>query len=348
MKYKMKTNNLKIYIYTALHFLVDLTTVFLVSKVLLGPDVGMINRGEVIIIYNLLAFAGQLPIGIIADIINKNMIIALIGCVLSAIAYPLAFISPWTACILVSLGNGAFHIGAGADVLKMSLPKAGLSGLFVSSGAFGVWLAYLLNSKFVILICPLMMLISSVLIWFLYKHNDKEGMNIQIHYDLPEPRKVMAISCFMLTIVIRSLLGMVMNFSWKSIPILSFLFVSAVAGGKALGGFLSDRFGQRLTVIISLLISIVGFVFSFDHWLSGVIAVFCFNMTMPLTLTAIASVCGKKNGFAFGLTTFALAIGFIPVVFGAKEWFGIPLLVAGGIVSLILLVLGYKLINIKT
>lgn len=348
MKNTMNSKNIKIYIYTLLHFLVDLTTVLLVTQVLLGPDIGMVNRGAVIIVYNLLAFAGQLPIGMIADIINKNPIIAMIGCLLAGIAYPIAYISPWTACVLVSLGNGAFHIGAGADVLKMSMPKTGFAGLFVSSGAFGVWLAYLLNNRLIIVICPALMIIAAVLMYLFYKRDERTELNINISYKFPKASIFIAVSCFMLTIVIRSLLGMVMSFSWKTVPILSFLSVAAVAGGKALGGFINDKYGSLKTVIISLLISVIGFVFSFDYWVLGIIAILCFNMTMPLTLTAISSLCDKKYGFAFGLTTFALAIGFIPVVFGAKELFGIPLLAIGGTISLILLVLGYKLINIKT
>ena len=149
----------------------------------------------------------------------------------------------------------------------------------------------------------------------------------------------------MLTIIIRSLLGMIMNFSWKDVPALSLLFVLAVVAGKALGGFLGDRFGYIKTAVISLSVALFAFVFSFDYWIAGIVAVLCFNMTMPLTLTAIASVSRQKYGFAFGLTTFALAMGFVPVVFGANSWFSIPLLVGGSLVSLILLVCGFLLLK---
>lgn len=331
------------FIYTLLHFLVDLTTVFLISGVLLGPTVGIVNRGLVIIAYNLIAFAGQLPIGMIADVVGKNRLITAIGCLCACIAYPVAFISPWIACVLAALGNGAFHIGAGSSILKMSMPKSGLSGLFVSSGAFGVWLAYKLNERIAILLLPAIMLFVAVFLISIKNTEKKES--VEIRYKKPDFLVLSAVSCFMLTIVIRSLLGMVMNFSWKAIPIYSFLFVFSVALGKAIGGFLCDRLGHIKTAILSLTVSLIAFIFSFNLPVLGIVAVFCFNMTMPLTLTAIAGVSHNKYGFAFGLTTFALAVGFLPVAFGADSWFGAPMLLSGVLLSLIFLVLGYVLLE---
>lgn len=328
-------------LYTILHFLVDFTTVFLVVNTLLGTPIAIVDRGAVVIVYNLVAFAGQLPIGMIADVVNKNKLFVMLGCFFAGISYPIAFISPWTACVLASLGNGAFHIGAGVDILKMSMPKAGLSGLFVSSGALGVWLAYLLNTSVMIYVCPPIMSVAIILVYKASKKYNSEEETVNIRYNKPGLSVVLGISCFTLTVIIRSLLGNVMNFSWKSVPILSFLCVLSVMGGKALGGFLSDKIGSLKTAVISLTVASVTFILSLDSWILGIIGVFCFNMTMPLTLTGIADMCNKKYGFAFGLTTFALAVGFIPVVFGANKWFTAPFLVGGGVISLILLYLGF-------
>jgi len=341
----MNTKQKSVFTYTLLHFLVDFTTIFFISKALLGPTmVGIVNRAYVIIVYNLLAFAGQLPMGMISDMIGKNRTVTAVGCVLAGMAFPVSLFSPWLGCIFAAVGDGAFHIGAGSDILQMSMPKAGLSGLFVSSGALGVWLAYKVKSFGFMYICPVIMIISAV---YLLASAKKQGCaeKVEIRYNKPSFTIFLAVSCFMLTIVIRSLIGSVMDFTWKSVPALSFAFVLGVAGGKAAGGFLGDRFGQIKTAAVSLIVSLIAFVFAFDYPFTGIIGVFCFNMTMPLTLTAIAGVCNKKYGFAFGLTTFALAIGFIPVVFGAGRLFGIWMLIWSVLVSLIFLVLGLVLKN---
>lgn len=328
-------------VYTLLHFLVDFSTVFLISKVLLGPSVGIVQRGLVIIAYNIIAFAGQLPIGMLADAVSKNRLFAAAGCMLSCAAYPVAFVSPWTACVLASIGNGAFHIGAGVDILELSMPKAGLSGLFVSSGALGVWLAYKADVETSVVICPIIMLASAVFLVLTYKKYANVKRDFTISYDMPGVTVLLAVTCFMLTIVIRSFMGMVMNFTWKAVPALSFASVIAVVLGKALGGFLGDRFGYVKTAVISLLISALTFIFSFDSWQAGIIAILCFNMTMPLTLTAIADMTNKKYGFAFGLTTFALAIGFIPVVFNSNIFLTQAFFALGAFISLVLMVSGY-------
>lgn len=342
----MKHNSLMVTIYTIQHFFVDLTTVFLITALLLGPSIGMVNHSSVIITYNILAFGGQLPIGLAACMLDKNRQIAALGCLLSCLAYPIALLLPWLSCILAALGNGCFHVGAGSDVLKMNMPKAGLSGAFVSSGALGVWLAYRASGIFTIL-CPVVMLASSVLLLCIKK--DVSAGTAEPEYVKTKSRSFLtaAVILLMITIVIRSFLGTIMNFAWQDAAALSLLSIIAVAGGKLAGGFLGDWFGYKKTAVISLTISLVAFIFAFDVWIAGIIAIFCFNMTMPLTLTAIAGAIRKHHGFAFGLTTFALVIGFLPIVFGAGKLFGVVTAVISVALSMFFMVSAYDLLMRK-
>jgi FSR family fosmidomycin resistance protein-like MFS transporter len=82
--------------------------------------------------------------------------------------------------------------------------------------------------------------------------------------------------------------------------------------GKALGGILADKFGLGWVGISSLAISAVllGFYSSFP--LCGMIGIFLFNMTMPITLVMLANTLKGREGFAFGLTTLALILGAMP------------------------------------
>jgi FSR family fosmidomycin resistance protein-like MFS transporter len=45
---------------------------------------------------------------------------------------------------------------------------------------------------------------------------------------------------------------------------------------------------------------------------------FLFNMTMPVTLWATAKIFPGAKGFAFGLLTFGLFLGFLPVYLGIE------------------------------
>ena len=343
----MGSKSKTIVLYTLLHFLVDFSTVFLLTGLMLGPKTAIAERANAIILYNLVAFAGQLPIGIVADSVSNKRFIAALGCLLSAISYPLMFLMPWLACICCAIGNGAFHIGAGTEILDMTMPRAGFSGLFVSSGALGVWLAYLNWNSYIIFICPVIMLVSSIYLFITKTTQIPKLLPEEMHYRYSSKNVLLAGFCFLITIVLRSFLGMIMNFPWKSEMLFSFGSVIAVIAGKAAGGFIGDKCGYIKTVAVSLLVSALTFAFSVRFPLAGIIAIFCFNMTMPLTLTAIAKLSQKKYGMAFGLTTFALAIGFIPVVFGASKLFGTAIFSVGSLISLVFIVLGYILSGVK-
>ena len=54
-----------------------------------------------------------------------------------------------------------------------------------------------------------------------------------------------------------------------------------------------------------------------DSPYAGVAAIFLFNMSMPMTLCALARRMPGCKGFSFGLLTFALFLGFLPVGLGA-------------------------------
>ncbi len=91
----------------------------------------------------------------------------------------------------------------------------------------------------------------------------------------------------------------------------------ALVLGKASGGFLCDAVGARRAALLSLGLAAVCYLFA-ENPVMGTLAVFLFNMTMPVTLWAAARLMPGAKGFAFGLLTFALFLGFLPT------WLGLP------------------------
>ena len=73
--------------YSVIHFVVDLACVTLMTIAAGRMTSNEMSAFMVILIYNNFAFAVQLPIGIIADKINKNTVYSAVGCLLVAIAY---------------------------------------------------------------------------------------------------------------------------------------------------------------------------------------------------------------------------------------------------------------------
>ena len=126
-------------IYSIIHCIVDMSCAMLIAGILTPTITGTYNLMVSIIFYNFFAFAFQLPFGILADKINKNAFISAIGCLLIIIGYLLNF-SAILACIIAGIGNALFHVGGGIDVLNIAERKATLPGIYVATGALGLYI----------------------------------------------------------------------------------------------------------------------------------------------------------------------------------------------------------------
>jgi len=329
-----------VFLYSITHFFVDFACAFLMFRSISGTQAGYLC----VLLYNFCAFAMQMPLGIIADRLNRNFLFAVIGCFLVGAAYGLVHI-PVAAVIVIGMGNAMFHMGGGIDVLNISEQKLGALGVFVSPGAFGVYYGTMLGkgSGLSVILIPLTLIVSAGLI--LASHKFKKGYPENASFSLEgigTSRTLAAAACLFLVVCLRSYVGLSLNFSWKNIGYWGTALICAVVFGKAIGGFAANRFGVVKTSFFSLGIAALLFLIP-QFPLAGVTAVLLFNMTMPITLWAMAKILPGAKGFAFGLLTFGLFLGFLPVYLGVNissnaSWL-FTLLVA---VSLVLLRAGLR------
>lgn len=307
-------------IYSLIHFIVDLSCCILVTNLVTQKMGQTVNLFIAIILYNFFAFAVQLPIGVIVDRVNKNAICSAIGCILVAIAFAFSNFGV-IACIIAGIGNAMFHVGGGIDVLNISDKKATLSGIFVSTGAMGIFLgAKSLSSgfdKFYIVILSLVL--SALLLVWLYTQIKDKVINEEMIIPKLCTNEIIAIMCLIFTVCIRSYVGMILAFSWKSNFVLALISIFAVVFGKMLGGIIGDKIGFMKISVISLSVSAISFIFAFNNPICGILAILFFNMTMPITLTALSNILNNNKGMAFGLLTLALFIGSVPKFFGLGQ-----------------------------
>ena len=318
-------------LYSFAHFWVD----FSCALLLLGKVAPSGAALSVFLLYNFFAFAVQMPLGLLCDRLGGEKYFAALGCALAALAW--AF-GGMTAAVVAGLGNALFHVGGGVYTLNTSDQCAPL-GVFVSPGAIGIYLGALSGVQAAVpmaaVIVVLLLLACAILRW---------GGGVPGEEFNPVPAggsyAIAALLALFAVVVIRSLMGGMFQFPWKGNLGLPLAF--AVAGGKAMGGILADRFGRRVTAGASLIFAAAGFLFS-NFPVPGLLAVFAFNMTMPLTLWGAGRILKGAKGFAFGLLTFALFLGSLPMLLG------IPLAQGGGVLyavgavgSLLLLNLGLR------
>ena len=337
----------KVSVYSATHCLVDFACAFLMFRYIAGTPDGYLC----VLLYNFCAFAMQMPLGLIADKWNRNFLFAVIGCVLAGAAYGLAGFSV-AAALVIGTGNALFHLGGGIDVLNISEKKLGALGVFVSPGAIGVYLGTILGkgSGFPAFVFPLALVAAAGFIFLSHRAQNgtypgNAAFSLEGLEGVGSKRITIAIACLFLVVCLRSFVGLALNFPWKGAGYWGIALLCAVVLGKTLGGFAADRFGLGRTAALSLGVAACLFLFPAIPP-GGVAAVLLFNMTMPITLWLMAKVFPGAKGFAFGLLTFGLFLGFLPVYVGVNIPYSISwlfaLLAAG---SLALLWIGIKRIR---
>lgn len=311
--------------YSAAHFAVDFGCAFAVFSACSGGSLCFL-------LYNFCAFALQMPLGLLADRRGRGLPFALLGGLIVAGMCCLPSFG-WAGCLVLGLGNGLFHIGGGLDVLRLSGRKAAPLGVFVSPGALGLYLGTLLGkSGFPALAAAGLVLLLTVLPAFVCTSipaPKSQSLTLPPVSVLPQ-----ALLLF-LVVMLRSYGGMLGSFSWKA-GIFVPLATVAVVLGKAAGGFSTDRLGARPTALVSLLAAGLLFALGGTSSIAGLLGLFLFNMTMPVTLWAMAQSMPGCQGFSFGLLTFALFLGFVPVYLG---WASLSGLALGGVALLSCLLL---------
>ena len=335
---------------SGVHFLVDLICIWMLTHQVSGSTDWYLK----LLAYNFLAFAVQMPLGIIADWLasrretrsTENIYLgtAVSGCVLMLVLL-MCRTASWLTVLTAGTGNALFHVGSGAKVLELYREKTSAPGIFVSTGALGLFAGGFL--PFTVYIRGMLILVMAAAlgtgVWLLRGMNEsrnsqERGANIRKLSAKTENVScgeagtlargpILSIFFLFLVIVLRSLEGMLFQFPWNQ-GIRAFLLVCMVAGGKCAGGFAADRFGSFRTAVISLGLAAVLLLCS-DLWPAGLLGVLAFNMTMPVTLVQLSRRLKAAPGFAFGLTTFALYLGILPVYMDKTKGLSSPAVYAG-------------------
>lgn len=227
-------------LYSLTHFWVDLSCAFLAFRFLSGSADFLLC----LLLYNFCAFALQMPLGLWADGLDRNGVVAAAGCGLTAAAFLVPV--PLAAAVIAGVGNALFHLGGGIDVLNTSGKRAAALGVFVSPGAVGLYVGTFWGGGTAIsaLLPPVGLLILGGGILVLCKRTmgALRSGNAPVETE-PVGGSWLPLIPLFLVVVLRSWMGLGQSFSWKAEWSLS--LVAALALGKAAGGFLMDAVGPR-------------------------------------------------------------------------------------------------------
>ncbi len=321
-----------------MHAMID----FLCALAMFGKY-SLLSATMMYIVYNFCAFALQMPLGILGDLMTSRHKDQYVypALFLMSLGVVLTILGIYTRIWILGVGNALFHVGGGMisifedDARKMH--GSGL-GLFVAPGAVGLTVGTLLGKQHMLsaaLPVILVLCVVSVMISLRILHNPQETPYRPKRTVFDNTLLKIMSGCFAV-VILRSYIGLNTGFSWRDTTVEILLCTLAVASGKYFGGLLSALYGIRRITILSLLLSIAAYLLS-GIPVFGILALLCFNMTMPVTLYILKREMPDMPGFAFGILTFGLFLGYYLYITIPEVLYSSGIASAGSILSLIIL-----------
>jgi FSR family fosmidomycin resistance protein-like MFS transporter len=327
--------------YCAAHTLVDASCAALVYSAAASGRLPAAYALAAVVAYNLLAFAAQPLLGWFVSDATTARVWARAG----ALAVVLAFVASqwgplvWLAVLLAGVGNAVFHLGGGVIALRAQPGRAAIPGLFVAPGAAGLaaglwmgahqWLPWL-PALALLLVVPVL--------------GGFGPAAARSSAGARNPISVLLLAAGILFAVVaaRAFIGSAVALPWKVDPALLVALTAAIVAGKAAGGVLADRFGRSRVGVGALVLSAPLLMVAPTSAAAGIAGMFLFNMTMPVTLVALADLMPERPGFAFGVTCLALIGGGLPAIVHLTGTMTAPMVVVWVIGSAALLWAGLK------
>jgi FSR family fosmidomycin resistance protein-like MFS transporter len=342
-------------VYGISHFFVDACCAALLTDIWLAGIYPAERVLYLYILYNSLAFAAQAPLGLMVDAFGMPWHFAAAGICLQIVAIMTISLNtnsvpPEVVVLTAGIGNAMFHLGGGVVSLCLHKGRATAPGIFVAPGAVGLFAGYQLAASGMSgFIRAAVAIAGCVLVTAVYRAERPEIVRPERAMDKGAGFGLvlcLAVFFIMGSITVRSVLGLAFPFPWKGDGLRgAFMLALAAGSGKALGGFLADRFGFIKTCVAALLLSIPLLTAGMAYPAAGIAGCALFQMTMPVTLLACTDIF-RGLALSFGMTCLAIYCGALPVLLGVKiQPFLSPVVMAATIcLSAICLGVGLRLL----
>lgn len=299
-------------IYSLCHFIVDFVcAIFILGKL---PYIANTNNEFItaVIIYNFFAFAFQVPLGYILDKSKNYKYIAIIGICFIGLCYLINFNNVFILATIVGIGNALFHLEGGVNIYSLADKKAFLNGLFVAPGALGIFLGTTFHDELPFTYLAIILIIIAIIFLSLVQRQEIDKVfeeNKKCNFN--NFNITLIIILIGISIIVRSIGGSAIIYTWKSGFILGLIYTISIVIGKAFGGLLADKFGLLRVALISLACSTIFLILGHNVHIFAYIGILLFNIPMSITLTILENTLAKKIACAVGLNTMFLFIGYI-------------------------------------
>lgn len=310
-----------------LHGLNDLTAGFMLANYTLTH--AFAESFVLLVIYSIIGFGGQLPVGFWVDHKKQVKPFALVAITALILAILVYFVNGYAAIILAGVASAFVHVTGGTVCLQLNENKLTPLAVFTAPGILGLTLGGILGKFPAYGLWFVLAAVAGVGFFILrgklpvYRQPKKKQSQLDIHDWLM--LGLLLIMCF------RSFIFDVVNHVSYQYPNgIVILGISAFAG-KVLGGVIADKIGWKRFVYISLPLALLLLQLGKENIYAIAFGIACLQSSVPITLllmsnslmqypaTATALSLGTSVAFA-GLPIFLL--GDIKIIYNnfEKPW----------------------------
>ncbi len=274
------------------------------------------------IIYAVLAFGGQLPLGLWLDQHRSIKKFGLTAVFLMLFAIIVAFTNPFAAVICIGLASAGIHVAGGSVCVMLCNNKTGPLAVFTAPGVLGLTLgilsgqlhmAWLGLPAIVGMFC--LASISRLAFPMYVSAGKKEAANQFDGHDMLM-LGILLIMCF------RSFIYDIINqFAGQMEQGILIIGLSAFAG-KIIGGFIADQIGWKKWMYISLPLSFVLLHFGKDNLYILAFGIAALQSSVPITHLLMYKAIPAFPATATALTLgTAIALAGLPFyAFDVSDW----------------------------
>ena len=267
-------------------------------------------------IYSLLAFGGQLPVGIFLDRFKKlkQFSFVSIGLLLvSLIVWP---VNKEIAIIFSGLASAGIHV-CGGTICNMISDKRNMHwGIFTAPGVLGLAIGGILQGDFILILSIFILILIVLFIWLINSGvpHYKSAVNTLNRWILE--KKDFLILLVLLIICIRSFIYNILNSFSNDFEDGLLIVGLSVFIGKLFGGFLAELIGWKFSIYGSMILAILFFQIDDQNIYMLSLGIACMQSSVPITLELLGRFLSfyPSTSSALGLGT-TIAIAGIPFYF---------------------------------
>ena len=263
-----------------LHGLNDFTAGFMLANYTYHHHYN--NSFLLIVIYSIIGFGGQLPVGFWLDHKKQIKPFSAASLILLPASMILFFINAEMGIVFSGIASAFVHVTGGAVCLQVHKNKTGPLALFTAPGVLGLTIGSILGSfsAYSLWLVFIAVVIVGVLIWKKdlpsYHTAPKKESELDAHDFIM--LGILLIMCF------RSFVFDIINHVAHNYENGILVIGISAFAGKIIGGFVADKIGWKKFVYISLPIALLLFQFGKENIYALAFGIACLQSSVPITL----------------------------------------------------------------